>query len=210
LINPKSVDSSPKKRFIGTQMLKKNIGTFKGFINEVGEKVVTFNNEPIDAQLELFNHSRVGLDWGYVGSGSLQLSFAILYRIAGEEDAKSFRTIFSKEVIALFDASWELSSKAVKKWLAIAKGELITEEGDHYSTVPVNSSLNVVKQACKELDITQKKLAEVLEVPEGTVSSWAVRNEFPRLAKKAIEFYIAKQNNEKIVKQFRDLIALVS
>ena len=78
LINPKSVDSSPKKRFIGTQMLKKNIGTFKGFINEVGEKVVTFNNEPIDAQLELFNHSRVGLDWGYVGSGSLQLSFAIL------------------------------------------------------------------------------------------------------------------------------------
>lgn len=191
-------------------MLKKNIGTFKGYIDEYGEKVVTFNQENLNPQLELFNHSRVGLDWGYVGSGSIQLSFAILYRVSGEDDAKAFRTVFSKEVIALFDDSWDLSSKAVKKWLASAKGELLADEGDAYHNIPVNSSLNVVKQACKELDITQKKLAEILEVPEGTVSSWAVRNEFPRLAKKAIEFYIAKQNNEKIVKQFRDLIALVS
>jgi len=191
-------------------MLKKNIGTFKGFINDQGDKCVLFNNEELDPQLELFNHSRVGLDWGYIGSGSLQLSFAILYRVAGEEDAKSFRTQFSKDVISLFDDSWELTSKAVKKWLSMSKGELLTEETDLYSTTPVNSALNVVKQACKELDITQKKLAEILEVPEGTVSSWAVRNELPRLAKKAIEFYIEKQKSEQIVKQFRELIALVS
>ncbi len=191
-------------------MLKKNIGTFKGFINEIGEKSVTFNNVELDPQLELFNHSRVGLDWGYNGSGSMQLSFAILFRIAGEDDARSFRMQFSKDVIALFDETWELSSKAVKKWLAAAKGELLTDEGDSYGTTPANSPLNVVKHVCKELDITQKRLAEILEVPEGTVSSWAVRNELPRLAKKAIEFYIDKQNNDKIVKQFRDLIALVS
>ena len=48
---------------------------------------------------------------------------------------------------------------------------------------------NVVKEICKELNITQKNLAEILEVPEGTVSSWAVKNEIPRLGKKAIEFY---------------------
>lgn len=191
-------------------MLKKNIGTFKGFINDHHEKVITFNGDLLNPQLELFNHSRVGLDWGYVGSGSMQLSFAILYMIAGEEDAKAFRTAFSKEIIAMLDENWELSSKAVKKWLAFAKGELLADDGDAYLSGSANSSLNVVKQACKQLNITQKKLAEILEVPEGTVSSWAVRNEFPRLAKKAIEFYIDKQNNDNIVRQFRDLIALVS
>ena len=191
-------------------MLKRNIGTFKGYVNDQGEKCVLFNNEDLDPQFELFNHSRVGLDWGYVGSGSLQLSFAILYRIVGEDDAKSFRTQFSKDVISLFGESWELTSKAVKKWVAETKGELIAEEMDHYTTIPVNSPINVVKQACRELNITQKKLAEILEVPEGTVSSWAVRDELPRLAKKAIEFYIEKQKSEQIVKQFRDLIALVS
>jgi DNA-binding transcriptional regulator YiaG len=191
-------------------MLRKNIGTFRGHIDENGDKIVTFNNELLDPQLELFNHSRVGLDWGYMGSGSIQLSFAILYRVAGEEDAKTFRTQFSKEIVINFDDEWEITSKAIKKWLSVAKGELVVNEDDIYNTTPVNSALNVVKQACKELDITQKRLAEILEVPEGTVSSWAVRNELPRLAKKAIEFYIEKQNSEKIVKQFRDLIALVS
>ena len=191
-------------------MLKKNIGTFKGHIDEYGDKVVTFNNQPLDPKIELFNHSRVGLDWGYIGSGSIQLGFAILYRVAGEKDARTFRTLFSKEIIANFDNSWEITSKAVKKWLEVAKAEGIDNEDDIYNTTPVNTSLNVVKQACKELNITQKKLAEILEVPEGTVSSWAVRNELPRLAKKAIEFYTEKQNNERIVKQFKDLIALVS
>ncbi len=191
-------------------MLKRNIGTFKGYIDEHGDKQVTFNNELLDPQLELFNHSRVGLDWGYMGSGSIQLSFAMLYRVAGEEDAKTFRTQFSKEIVINFDDSWEMTSKAVKKWLAAAKGELVAHDEHLYTNAPMNASFNVVKQACRELGITQKRLAEILEVPEGTVSSWAVRNELPRLAKKAIEFYIDKQNNEKIVKQFRELIALVS
>lgn len=191
-------------------MLKKNIGTFKGFINEEGDKCVFFNDEELNPQFELFHHSRMGLDWGYSGSGSLQLSFAILYRIMGEDDAKIFRAQFSKDIVSLFDDSWELTSKAVRKWIAIAKGELLTDESDQHVTPTTNTPLNVVKQACKELNITQKKLAEILEVPEGTVSSWAVRNELPRLAKKAIEFYIEKQKSEQIVTKFKDLIALVS
>ncbi|MDX1295500.1 MAG: helix-turn-helix domain-containing protein [Sulfurimonadaceae bacterium] len=69
---------------------------------------------------------------------------------------------------------------------------------------------NVVKSVCKELGITQKKLAQILEIPEGTVSSWAVKNEIPRLGKKAIEFYIQMQKNEEIVKRFREMIALVN
>lgn len=38
----------------------------------------------------------------------------------------------------------------------------------------------MVKDICKELSIIQKNLLEVLE---GTVSSWAVKNKIPRLGK---------------------------
>lgn len=193
-------------------MPKRNIGTFRGFIDEYDEKVVTFNDEVLDPRLDLFNYSRVGLDWGYVGSGALQLSFAILVRVAGEIEAKGYRTQFSKEVVSKFEPNWEMTSKAVKKWLSKAKGENDHEDHDLYNgpQQPANNQINVVKKACNELGITQKKLSQILEVPEGTVSSWAVRNELPRLAKKAIEFYIQKERNEKIVDKFRDLIALVS
>ena len=192
-------------------MLKKNIGTFKGFIDENDQKCVIFNGIELDPQLELFNHSRVGLDWGYSGSGALQLSFAILYRVAGDDAAKTLRTLFSREIISKLEKEWEFSSKFVKKWVAENKNVYEDHEFDIYTDqVPANNQPNVVKKICQELDITQKKLAKILEIPEGTVSSWAVRNELPRLAKKAIEFYIDKQRNDKIVKQFRDLIALVS
>jgi DNA-binding transcriptional regulator YiaG len=68
---------------------------------------------------------------------------------------------------------------------------------------------NVIKEVCKELNITQKQLAEILEVPEGTVSSWAVKDEIPRLGKKAIEFYISSQKNQKIIDSYKSFIDLL-
>ena len=68
---------------------------------------------------------------------------------------------------------------------------------------------NVVKDICKELNITQKNLAEILEVPEGTISSWAVKNEIPRLGKKAIEFYIQNSRNQKIVDSYKNFVDLL-
>jgi DNA-binding transcriptional regulator YiaG len=68
---------------------------------------------------------------------------------------------------------------------------------------------NVVKSICQELHITQKHLAEILEVPEGTVSSWAVKNEIPRLGKKAIEFYALSTKNQKIVDSYRSFVHLL-
>ena len=67
----------------------------------------------------------------------------------------------------------------------------------------------MVKEVCQELGITQKQLAEILEVPEGTVSSWAVKDEIPRLGKKAIEFYIKNQKNQKIVDSYKSFIELL-
>ncbi|MFA6195211.1 MAG: DUF6166 domain-containing protein [Sulfurimonas sp.] len=68
---------------------------------------------------------------------------------------------------------------------------------------------NVVKNVCQELNITQKQLAEILEVPEGTVSSWAVKDEIPRLGKKAIEFYAMNTKNQKIVDSFKNFMQLL-
>ena len=68
---------------------------------------------------------------------------------------------------------------------------------------------NIVKTICKELEITQKQLAEILEVPEGTVSSWAVKNEIPRLGKKAIEFYTISIKNQKIIDSYKDFMHLL-
>lgn len=71
------------------------------------------------------------------------------------------------------------------------------------------SKTNVVKSVCQELHITQKNLAEILEVPEGTVSSWAVKNEIPRLGKKAIEFYAISTKNQKIVDSYKSFMHLL-
>lgn len=68
---------------------------------------------------------------------------------------------------------------------------------------------NVVKDVCLELSITQKNLAEILEVPEGTVSSWAVKNEIPRLGKKAIEFYILNRKNQEVVDSYKNFVKLL-
>ncbi|ELN3726443.1 helix-turn-helix transcriptional regulator, partial [Campylobacter coli] len=32
---------------------------------------------------------------------------------------------------------------------------------------------NIVKEVCKELNITQKELSEILGVPQTTISGWA-------------------------------------
>jgi len=68
---------------------------------------------------------------------------------------------------------------------------------------------NIVKRYCKEMGITQKELAKILEVPEGTVSSWAVKDEIPRLGKKAIEFYLEIKKKEEIIASYKNFVDLV-
>jgi len=45
---------------------------------------------------------------------------------------------------------------------------------------------NIVKKVCKELGITQKELAEMLEVSTSAVSLWS-KGEIPKMAKIALE-----------------------
>ena len=45
---------------------------------------------------------------------------------------------------------------------------------------------NIVKKVCKEFNITQKELAEMLDVPQGTVNRWASNNDIPKMANLAL------------------------
>jgi len=40
--------------------------------------IVTVDDKPLDARLDLYNHSPTGFEWGYGGSGPAQLALAIL------------------------------------------------------------------------------------------------------------------------------------
>lgn len=43
---------------------------------------------------------------------------------------------------------------------------------------------NIVKKVCKELGLTQKELAEVMGVNDGTPAQWSSKGDIPEMAKK--------------------------
>jgi len=181
-----------------------NNHVFKGHKTLLGSRYVTYGEVELNPRTDDFNHSRDGFDWGYMGSAPLQLAFAILSEIADVDFAKQYKTEFSKEVVSqLRGRDWILEAYDVLDWVN-AKAPQPNKE-------PKKTKVknNVVRNVCKELNITQKRLAQILEIPEGTVSSWAVKNEIPRLGRKAIEFYLLNQKNEEIVQRFKELLALV-
>jgi predicted XRE-type DNA-binding protein len=68
---------------------------------------------------------------------------------------------------------------------------------------------NIVKRTCKELGITQKELAEMLGVPQSTVSGWA-KNDIPKMTKLALELLIKNKNLEdkfEILKQAHKILS---
>ncbi len=202
-------------------IVNRNNHVFKGHKTLLGSKFVTYGELELPTRYEQYPKSKDGFDWGGVGSGSLQLAFSILFQLSTENFARDFVVEFSNEIVSkLNNRDWILSAVDVLEW--IEKHGLKSEENPkihHYeihetkenrAPRPQPKKVNVVKQICKELGITQKNLAEVLEVPEGTVSSWAVKNEIPRLGKKAIEFYVLNKKNQEIVDSYTNFTKLLN
>jgi len=192
-----------------------NNHVFKGHKALLGSKFVTYGEVELSVRYELFSKSQNGFDWGNRGKGSTQLAFSILYQLSDLELATNNVEKFRDDIVKnLNSRDWVLPALDVLLWIEknCAKTEL-------EKLVPANTQkvvkkskkpkTNVVKNICKELNITQKNLAEILEVPEGTVSSWAVKNEIPRLGKKAIEFYMLSTKNQKIVDSYRSFMQLL-
>ena len=193
--------------------LNMNKHTFKGHKTLLGNRYVTYGEIELPSRHEIFSKSENGFDWGHNGPASMQLSFSILYQLSDIDTAKKYVLKFTQDVIKQLNSrDWKLSAIDVIKWLDENKEESIEKESELVAQPikkPKKKKINMVKSICKELHITQKQLAEILEIPEGTVSSWAVKDEIPRLGKKAIEFYTINTKNQKIVDSYKDFIHLL-
>ena len=200
--------------------ITRNNYVFKGHKTLLGSKFVTYGEVELPTRYELFSQSENGFDWGYTGSAAKQLAFSMLYQVSNEDFARENAVHFASDVVkSLNSRDWVISASEVLDWIESRSGDLgnIKKEGKATATQTITPTHkktkkqknNIVKDVCKKLNITQKNLAEILEVPEGTVSSWAVKNEIPRLGKKAIEFYIQNQKNQKIVDSYKNFLGLM-
>ena len=206
-----------------------NKHVFKGYKTLLGNKYVTYGEVELSLRFDLYPKAKNGFDWGHNGPASMQLAFSILYQISDEETATALCVRFTQEVVKKFNSrDWLLNSLDILEWISSTQEDmkikpaptskaintLEEKKFEAASTLRLAKKLrprkdNVVKSICKELSITQKQLAQILEVPEGTVSSWAVKNDIPRLGKKAIEFYTISTKNQRIVDSYKDFIHLL-
>lgn len=205
--------------------INRNNHAFKGHRTLLGTKYVTYGELELPLRYDLFALSKNGFDWGHVGVSAQQLAFSMLYQLTNEEFAKDNAPLFTMEVVSKFNnRDWVISGFDVLKWINKNTQQVEPEKkvqevnvvssntlvlNSQKSTKKPKPKTNVVKDICDELQITQKQLANILEIPEGTVSSWAVKNEIPRLGKKAMEFYIQSQKNQKIVESYKSFVKLL-
>ena len=198
--------------------ITRNNYVFKGHKALLGNKYVTYGELELPLRYDLYSQSKNGFDWGHVGSGAKQLAFSMLYQLSDSEFAQKHAIEFMNDVVkTLNNRDWILNASDVLSWMEKHKDDMQTKEPDSrmqsnlkLSKTRKRTKQNVVKEVCKELNITQKNLAHILEVPEGTVSSWAVKNEIPRLGKKAIEFYIQNKHNQQIVDSYKSFVNLLN
>lgn len=193
--------------------LAMNNHVFKGHRALLGSRFVTYAELELPSRYSIYQKSE-SFDWGNGGKGALQLAFAMLYQLTKDHHlASTYAERYTQDVIkSLNSRDWVVSASDVLEWIE-KNCEVRTDNQTSPQKPKVKKTKkrksNIVKDICKELGITQKQLAEILEVPEGTVSSWAVKNEIPRLGKKAIEFYIQNIKNQKIVDSYKQFIDLV-
>lgn len=194
-----------------------NNHVFKGHRTLLGNKFVTYRELDLPVRADIYKHSKNGFDWGNTSKGALQLSFAILYQLSNnKETATNYAQAFCEDIVKKLNSrDWILKASEILSWIEHnCDPEEQEEKTQSKKLNPANKKIkknksNIVKDVCQELNITQKQLAQILEIPEGTVSSWAVKNEIPRLGKKAIEFYIQNTKNQKIVDSYRSFIELL-
>jgi len=208
--------------------VNKNHHAFKGHKTLLGAKYVTYGELELPARYDVFAIYN-GFDWGSSSLGAQQLAFSMLYQVTDEEFARDNILKFTHDIVSKFNnRDWVITGFDVLRWISqnrdsesiIKKEEsLIDKENKKEDNELIlkqervkkekKPKSNAVKDACKELEITQKELASILQIPEGTVSSWAVKNEIPRLGKKAIEFYTQNQKNQKIIENYKNFVKLL-
>lgn len=93
------------------------MGIFKG-LRTKNSVFVTYDDVPLELRLDLKNHSPMGFEWGYNGSGTKQLALAILAKLTSAESSIEHYEKFSKDCIESIDLKeWELDDLLVREWL---------------------------------------------------------------------------------------------
>ena len=150
----------------------RNNHVFKGHKALLGNRYVTYGEVELPTRYEQFSKSKDGFDWGTNGSGSQQLAYAVLRQVTDEEFSRENAVKFANDVIFSLNArDWILSAVEVQEWIEEnSSREESIDEVPIQDLVPKRKKIkkNVVKDVCKELEITQKELAHILEVPEGS------------------------------------------
>ena len=88
--------------------------------------------------------------------------------------------------------------------------EFKAENGDDLYVVEWHyEKQNIVKRVCKELDITQRELAEIIKVNAGTPAQWVSKGEVPPTYQYLLELMLENKHlKEKIAKltAFKELL----
>ncbi|MDO9304649.1 MAG: hypothetical protein Q7T77_04930 [Sulfuricurvum sp.] len=71
------------------------------------------------------------------------------------------------------------------------------------------SGKSIVKRTCKELGITQKELAELMGVNDGTPAQWSSKGEIPETAKKFMATLVENKNLKIKLNKFRSAFNLI-
>ncbi len=68
---------------------------------------------------------------------------------------------------------------------------------------------NIVKKVCSELGITQKELAERLDVPQTTLSTWA-KGEIPKMTEFALKLLLENKELKRKLDVFKEAYKIAS
>lgn len=67
---------------------------------------------------KIWNHSPVGFNWGYQGSGPAQLALALLYDVTGDKDiAVRLHQEFKRAFVAAWGDTWEITDTDIRGWV---------------------------------------------------------------------------------------------
>lgn len=81
--------------------------------------VVECDGASLDPGLAQARYSQIGMDWGFVGAPSRQLSFALLnHHLKDSERARRLVEVFTMHISANLDNEWELESTDIEAIIA--------------------------------------------------------------------------------------------
>jgi len=89
---------------------------FKGLRTKNGA-LVTYRDTPLDLRLDLKEHSPMGFEWGYNGSGPKQLALAILAEVNDDKFALfAYENFCTKFIESITKDEWSLDYDEIRKW----------------------------------------------------------------------------------------------